>query len=222
MSFGNRAFAETEPNPFYTHHTEGPVTYLIGNVLRQAYSYGQTRGQVLLQQDYPYDVRNLSGDLTNNRGFTSSGATTRVGVARGWVRIPREMTHLVCDAVFAVQSLAATEVSHRLIARNGTGCDRNDYSIEYDRFEERQDVAFFGNTPIALRPRAIAADFPYLGVLGVKYQRFDLALSNVGSPPGICQLRIEALANRTDDGSTFGSPVAYLPLWYQVAAESRY
>lgn len=225
MTFGDKRYDEAELNAFHIGHPHAPVVFHLGNVLRQTYAYAQRRGMVLLQQSYPFNVQDLQADLTNNRGFVSSGSTTRVGVARGWCPIPIEVTHLVCDAIFAIQSFSAVEVTHRLIARNGTGCDRNDAAVEYPEgtsvpgyiFGYVRDARFQ-----ARLNRYVAADFPYAGPVAVRWQQLDLPLSNVGTTPGVCQIRVEALANKTANGSTYGTPVAYQPLWYQVRAESRY
>jgi hypothetical protein len=215
MPFGDKRYDEYEFNPFHVGHPWAPVTFYIGNVLRQTYAYAQRRGVVLHQQSYPYNIQDFGNDLTANRGFVSSGATTRVGVTRAWCQIPLNFTHLVCDAVFAVQSLSAAEVQHRLIARNGTGCDRSDHVVEIE--------ATPWPSPQQQRlSRMSPEDFPYAGAFPVRWVQFDLELSNVGATPGVCQIRVEALANKTANGSTYGTPVAYQPLWYQVRAESRY
>jgi hypothetical protein len=225
MAFGDRKYDSAEPNSFYTSHAHAGVTFLLGNSLRQAYFAAQARGQVLLQQPYPFNTQDLQGDLSSARSFLGS-ATVYTGIARGWCLVPRETTHLVAEMFFAVQTLAACQVSHKLTCRNGAGCDTSTGTLEISEVDNiaGYEFAYTHNDSVNARlQRFIASDFPYVGPVQVRSHKIDLALVNVvTSAPGNCQIRVEALANRTTDGASFGAVVPYQPLWIQVSREMRY
>lgn len=224
LQVSDRAYAESGWVSQYAAHPWAPLSFLLAESLRQAYVHAQAHGRVLLQQPYWYDAQDLSGDLSRTRAFTLGSASVWGGVARGWVPVPKETSHLDALVIFAVQTMRETQVDLRLTIVDGSANTDNATSATLVALDPREEAA---RAPVAFglvggsqndRARLYDAEAPFLGPFRVHLARVRVALSNVPTDDaGRCEVRVEARANAWNDGTeVYDIPVGLMPLWVEV------
>lgn len=223
-SFGDRRTDEVDFTQHLIGHPDAAVQFGIGNILRGAYLHAEQYGRVLIQQTWGYNVRNFSNDLSTIRASAASSNTAWVGVTRGWATIPRETSHLIAEVVYVLLNFAPVEVSHRLTARNGAGCNSSTSSVIYP--DDSRAGLQISNGQLNASQLSFAqnfdAEFPFANVFSLRRATAKLALSAAGvgiANPGRCQIRLEQHALRTNDASgDYSIPVPYRPLFAQISA----
>lgn len=212
--FGDRKYAEAVYTPAYHYAPKSPVTYAIGNVLRQVYMAAQSRGRTCLMQSYGYNTRDWEADSAYRRAAQSA---TYIGVARGWCDMPDEVNKLIAQVVFAAHVFSPITVTHRLTIDDGTNADQTTATIDLD--DQGIGISFANGN---LGPGAHqnfrsqrGGQFPFTNYSQVYVHTFDLDFSNVSvSAPGNCEIRVDVLMP--------ANSVPYQPLFATVLWDMEY
>ena len=226
LEFGDQDYRTEGAEPTYPNvfHSQAAVSYLVSNMLRQAYHYAQTHARVLLCQNYSFNTQLIRPSnpppTTFDFGFrtASTAATDFVGVARAWCRIPKQTNAVRAQCLYGVGGFRPAQATHYMSLSTAT--DEEITSNKTTTIE-----AAGGD------PRAVALDF----VIGeelvhapMRIRREELYLPFVGGAsgftvePGKVEIRIRARAFAKHTDGDYDVAITYYPLFYMVIAEMVY
>lgn len=228
MQFGDKKYISTDLNSHVLHQPHAAFTYLVGNILEQAYSTAHGYGRVLIAQPYGYNLRGYESDLSTTRAFREAVALW-VGVARGWAHVPDETSHIVALFVYALENMKTAEVDLRLIVDDGSAADMNTvtYSDVISSAAAGRSwigTANSGRVNMYTRDPNTWGMFPYTNGNPVYTHKVDVALSDVSTAtPGICEIRLEVRGKTYDhSASTYTFLTAVQPLYALIYSEMRF